>query len=74
MKKSLILFLFLPFFLVAQKKITGTVVDSNSNFLLGVKVTVEGSNNQILTEADGAFTLITKGAGNLIFSKVGFSD
>ena len=73
MKKLLIILLFIPVFLNAQKKITGTVVDADNNPLMGVKVIVEGSKSEALTESDGSFSLITNGKGDLLFSKVGFS-
>tara|TARA_B100000780_G_scaffold63733_1_gene41548 strand:+ start:491 stop:1240 length:750 start_codon:yes stop_codon:yes gene_type:complete len=73
MKKSLIILLFIPFFLNAQKKITGTVVDINNKPLTGVKVIIEDNQGETLTESNGAFSLITNGDGNLLFSKVGFS-
>jgi hypothetical protein len=73
MKKILIIFLSIPFLLNAQKKITGTVVDSNNNFLMGVKVSIEETNLETLTEVNGDFSILSNGEGNLLFSKVGFS-
>ncbi len=74
MKKSFLLILFIPAILISQKNITGTVVDINNNLLIGVKVNVEGSNEQVFSEANGAFTIITKVDGDLLFSKDGFSS
>tara|TARA_B110000444_G_scaffold261476_1_gene313975 strand:- start:2420 stop:3163 length:744 start_codon:yes stop_codon:yes gene_type:complete len=73
MRKILIALLLVPVLLFSQKKITGTVVDADNNLLVGVKVIVEEDNSETLTEADGTFSLITNGKGNLLFSKVGFS-
>ena len=73
MKKLLNILLFIPAILIAQKNITGTVVDINNNSIADVKVSIEGEKSETLTDAKGAFSLITDGTGNLLFLKDGFS-
>ena len=58
MKKILILFALIPFFLFSQSKIvTGTVNDENNLPLVGVNITVDNSNIGALTDFDGNYTI-----------------
>ena len=53
--------------------VTGTVVDSQNDPLVGVTVTVVGSGNGTVTDADGKFSIIPgKPEGKLNFSYIGF--
>lgn len=57
----------------AQKQITGTVVDAeNGDPLIGVAVRVPGTNNGVLSNADGKFSInLPAGKKNLSFSFMG---
>ena len=58
MKKILILFALIPFFVFSQSKIvTGTVNDENNLPLVGVNITVDNSNIGALTDFDGNYTI-----------------
>ena len=58
MKKILILFALIPFFVFSQSKIvTGTVNDENNLPLVGVNITVDNSNVGALTDFDGNYTI-----------------
>ena len=72
MKKLLIILLIFPINLVGQKKITGTVVNQNEELLIGVKVSVEETTEEVITESNGFFEITVSKIGNLLFSKVGF--
>ncbi|MBN2891988.1 MAG: von Willebrand factor type A domain-containing protein [Bacteroidales bacterium] len=74
MKKLFLLFiLFVPFALLAQKTITGTVTDGVDP-IKGVKVTVKGENISTLTDANGKYTLknVSEHAILLVFEKEEF--
>ena len=56
MKKILVLFALIPFFVFSQSKIvTGTVNDENNLPLVGVNITVDNSNIGALTDFDGNY-------------------
>ena len=58
MKKILVLFALIPFFVFSQSKIvTGTVNDENNLPLVGVNITVDNSNIGALTDFDGNYTI-----------------
>ena len=60
MKKILILFALIPFFVFSQSKIvTGTVNDENNLPLVGVNITVDNSNIGALTDFDGNTQLVS---------------
>ena len=58
---------------LAQKQITGTVIDSESDEpLIGVAVRIAGTNVGVLTDIDGKFTItLPAGKNNLSFSFMG---
>ena len=59
-------------FLTQQKTITGKVTDSSGIPLPGVTVLVKGTNNGMVTDVDGNYTLgNVPGDGTLVFSFVG---
>ena len=73
-KKLLFLLLILPFSVLAQSTLTGTVVDSKSKQSIpGVNVLVQGATNGVSTDFDGKFTLKGLKSGDKInFSFVGY--
>ena len=77
MKHFLILLcmLCLPFSLMAQQQeITGTVLDSNSEPLIGVTIRVPGSNKATITDMDGNYRIAVNQGEQLEFSYVGFKS
>lgn len=68
--------LFLPFSVLAQGIIEGTIVDSKSNQPIpGVNVVVEGSNNGTQTDFDGKFKLPKVNNGSkILISFVGYAS
>lgn len=58
----------------AQKKISGTVTDTDSNVLPGVNITVEGTSEGTSTDFDGAFEIEADEDDVLLFTIVGFKD
>ncbi len=70
-----LMLLLCPFTLLAQKDVitvTGTVVDSYDEPLIGVSVLVKGTNNGMSTNIDGEFSLKASVGDVLQFSYVGF--
>ena len=55
-------------------QVSGTVVDSDSQPLPGVSVTIEGTSRGTTTDFDGNYTIKVESSENLIFSYVGFND
>ena len=55
-----------------QTKVTGTVVDTQNEPVVGATVQIEGTNKGTTTNVDGQFTLDVKNGGRLRFSYVGF--
>jgi TonB-linked SusC/RagA family outer membrane protein len=74
--KLLLLLLLLPFSLLAQSTVSGTVTDSKSNQSLpGVNVKVKGSSAGTATDLDGKFKLSNVKKGDVItFSYIGYAD
>lgn len=54
-------------------KITGQVKDENGETLPGVTVTVKGTNNAVITDAEGHFNIEADDNAVLLFSFVGYS-
>jgi iron complex outermembrane receptor protein len=75
-KKLLFLLLFLPFSVLAQGTLGGTVVDSKSNQPIpGVNVVIQGSSNGTQTDFDGKFKLPKVNIGDkIVFSFIGYSS
>lgn len=70
-----LMLLLCPFTLLAQKDVitvTGTVVDSYDEPLIGVSVLVKGTNNGMSTNIDGEFSLKASVGDVIQFSYVGF--
>jgi len=55
----------------AQSKITGVVIDTSNNPLIGASVVVKGTTNGTVADLDGKFTLNVSG-GTLLVSYIGF--
>lgn len=76
-KKSFILFIFIcPFLLMAQQKnLNGTVKDNSGEALVGVSITVKGTQRGTTTDANGKFQIsVGQNAKSLVFSFVGFTN
>ena len=73
-KKLLLLLLFLPLTVLAQRSVSGTVIDGSTNQPLpGVNVIVKGTTVGSSTDFDGNFTLSRVSNGEVIeFSFIGF--
>jgi TonB-linked SusC/RagA family outer membrane protein len=75
-KKLLFLLLLLPFSILAQNTLSGTVLDKSSGQPIpGVNVNVQGSTNGVSTDFDGKFQLpnAKKGA-KIVFSFIGYKN
>ena len=75
-KKLLFLLLFLPFSVLAQGTLGGTVLDSKSNQPIpGVNVVIQGTTNGTSTDFEGKFKIpkIKKGS-KIIFSFIGYKN
>ncbi len=75
-KKLLILVLLLPFSVLAQSTVTGSVVDKVSGQPLpGVNVNVQGSSNGVSTGFDGTYQLTNVRNGDkILFSYIGYKN
>ena len=75
-KKLLILILLLPFSVLAQNTVGGTVFDKVSGQPIpGVNVNVQGTNNNVSTDFDGKYQLSNVKKGDkLLFSYVGYAN
>ena len=71
--------LFFVFFLLcstvmlAQNKVSGTVLDATGEPLIGVSVLEAGTSNGVVTDFDGNFTLTVKQGAKITFSYVGYN-
>jgi len=74
--KLLLLLLLLPFSLLAQSTLSGTVIDSKSSQSIpGVNVKIKGSSSGTATDLDGKFKLSNVKKGDVLtFSYIGYSD
>ena len=75
-KKLLFLLLFLPFSILAQGTLEGTVVDSKSNQPIpGVNVVIDGSTIGTQTDFDGKFKLPKVNKGDkIVVSFIGYTS
>ncbi|MFV8356199.1 SusC/RagA family TonB-linked outer membrane protein [Flavobacterium sp. XS1P32] len=75
-KKLLILVLLLPFSILAQNTVGGSVVDKVSGQPLpGVNVNVQGSSNGVSTGFDGTYQLTNvKNGDKILFSYIGYKN
>ncbi len=69
----LVLALFTVSYMVAQRNVTGTVVDDAGETLIGVSILAKGTSTGTVTDIDGTYSLrVPDGATTLIFSYTGF--
>lgn len=62
-------------FLWAQTPVTGRVIDETDNTgIPGATVTIKGTNNSTVTDADGAFSISAPANATLVISNVGFNN
>ena len=76
MKKIIIICLLIfPVIILAQFEVKGTVLDDNGAPLPGVSVTESMTNNSVVTDFDGNFTIQVGSEGvTLNISSVGFNE
>ena len=67
-----VFFLLCSAVMMAQNKVSGTVLDATGEPLIGVSVLEAGTNNGVVTNFDGNFTLTVKQGAKLTFSYVGY--
>ncbi|MFT3795067.1 SusC/RagA family TonB-linked outer membrane protein [Flavobacterium sp.] len=74
-KKLLFLLLLLPFSVLAQNTLSGTVVDKNSKQPIpGVNVVIQGSASGTQTDFDGKYSLPVKKGDVVVFSYLGYKS
>lgn len=75
-KKLLFLLLLLPFSILAQNTLSGTVLDKVSGQPIpGVNVNVQGTTNGVSTDFDGKFQISNvKKGNNVVFSYIGYTN
>ena len=69
-----LLFLFFLFFTIgitAQTTVTGTVTDEKSEPLVGVSVSIKGTDTGVITDSNGAYSLNASDNATLVFSYLG---
>ncbi len=77
MKRILLFIVFLTAssWMMAQRTVTGTIVDNGGDPLIGANVIVQGTDVGTITDIDGNFSLsVPDGNNTLIVSYIGFSD
>ena len=62
-----------PVTIQQDKKITGTVVDSKGEPIIGASVLVKGTSNGTITDVDGNFSLNASQGSVLVVSYVGYT-
>ena len=76
MQKALffVFFMLCSTVMMAQNKVSGTVLDATGEPLIGVSVLEAGTSNGVVTDFDGKFTLTVKQDAKLTFSYVGYTS
>ena len=69
-----VFFLLCSTVMLAQNKVSGTVLDATGEPLIGVSVLEAGTSNGVVTDFDGNFTLTVKQGAQLTFSYVGYTS
>ena len=69
-----VFFLLCSTVMLAQNKVSGTVVDASGEPLIGVSVLEDGTKNGGITDFDGKYTLTVKSGAKLTFSYVGYTS
>ena len=75
MQKTMVFLFFLlcSTVMLAQNKVTGTVLDATGEPLIGVSVLEAGTSNGTVTDIDGKFTISVKQGARLAISYVGYT-
>ena len=68
-----VFFLLCSTVMLAQNKVSGTVLDATGEPLIGVSVLETGTNNGVVTDYNGDFTITVKQGAKLSFSYVGYN-
>jgi iron complex outermembrane receptor protein len=68
-----VFFLLCSTVMLAQNKVSGTVLDATGEPLIGVSVLETGTNNGVVTDFNGDFTLTVKQGAKLTISYVGYT-
>ena len=68
-----VFFLLCSTVMLAQNKVSGTVLDATGEPLIGVSVLEAGTSNGVVTDFDGNFSLAVKQGAQLTFSYVGYT-
>lgn len=68
----ILLYIVIPLSAIAQKKVTGKVLDESGSELPGVSVLIKGTQLGTSTDSDGNYTLEAPASATLIFSFIGF--
>lgn len=55
-----------------KKKLTGTVIDSQGDPIIGASILVKGTTNGTVTDIDGNFSLVVPEKGTLVISYIGY--
>ena len=69
-----VFFLLCSTVMMAQQKVSGTVLDQAGEPLIGVSVLEAGTSNGVVTDFNGDFTLMVKQGAKLTFSYVGYTS
>jgi iron complex outermembrane receptor protein len=67
-----VFFLLCSTVMLAQNKVSGTVLDATGEPLIGVSVLEAGTSNGVVTDFEGQFTLTVKQGAQVTFSYVGY--
>ena len=67
-----VFFLLCSTVMLAQNKVSGTVLDATGEPLIGVSVLEAGTNNGVITDFNGDFSITVKPSAKLTFSYVGY--
>ena len=68
-----VFFLLCSTVMLAQNKVSGTVLDATGEPLIGVSVLETGTSNGVVTDFDGNFTLTVKQGATLTISYIGYT-
>ena len=68
----LLLFCFVGQFMIAQNQVKGVVLDSGGLTLPGVNIIEKGTENGVVTDFDGNYTISVQNNAIIVFSYIGF--
>ena len=72
---TILLLFALPFGIMAQTAVSGTVTDAESGDpLVGVSIVVQGTTNGVSTDFDGRYTITIENDVTLMFSYIGYTS